>query len=81
MAVGAGLRKFVPVGGVDGGEGGEGVDGGVEAATVMTVCLSSDRRVVDEPTAARFLDTFRGYVICLNRFIFIYFSEIVSNIV
>ena len=66
------MRKFVPTEAASGGatsatsegSGGAGEEGGagVEAATVMTVCLSSDRRVVDEATAARFLDTFRGYI-------------------
>ena len=59
MAVGGGIHRAVPS---SGGADEASSDDALEAATMMTVCLSSDRRVVDEVTAARFLDVFRSYV-------------------
>lgn len=37
-------------------------DGGVEAATMMTVTMSCDHRVIDGATGARFLEQFRRFV-------------------
>ncbi|MBV8798553.1 MAG: 2-oxo acid dehydrogenase subunit E2, partial [Alphaproteobacteria bacterium] len=37
-------------------------DGKIEAATVMTVTLSCDHRVIDGGTGARFLQAFKGFV-------------------
>jgi pyruvate dehydrogenase E2 component (dihydrolipoamide acetyltransferase) len=50
LAVGAGEQRAVVR------------DGKVEAATVMTVTLSCDHRVVDGATGARFLEAFRQFV-------------------
>ena len=50
LAVGGGVNKLVP----DAGD--------VRQVTTMTSRLSSDRRVVDEPTAAAFLQAFAHYV-------------------
>ena len=38
------------------------VDGKVEIATVMTVTMSCDHRVVDGATGARFLQVFKQYI-------------------
>ena len=51
LAVGGGVQKVV-------GDG----DGGAKTVTTMTSRLSADRRVVDEPTAALFLQAFAHYV-------------------
>jgi pyruvate dehydrogenase E2 component (dihydrolipoamide acetyltransferase) len=37
-------------------------DGKIEAATVMTVTMSCDHRVIDGATGARFLQAFKGFV-------------------
>jgi pyruvate dehydrogenase E2 component (dihydrolipoamide acetyltransferase) len=50
LAVGAGEQKPVIV------------NGKVEAATVMTVTMSCDHRVIDGATGARFLQVFKQYV-------------------
>ncbi len=50
LAVGAGEQKAVVVGGK------------VEVATVMTVTMSCDHRVIDGATGARFLQAFKQYV-------------------
>ena len=50
MAVGAGEARAVVR------------DGKIEAATVMTVTLSCDHRVVDGATGARFLDAFKQFI-------------------
>eukprot|EP01039_Chlorochromonas_danica_P009193 gene9193-10153_t len=52
LAVGSGVKKVVPP---------KQADGEPEVATVMTVQLSADRRVVDEALAAQFLQLFRAY--------------------
>jgi pyruvate dehydrogenase E2 component (dihydrolipoamide acetyltransferase) len=50
LAVGAGVEKPVIV------------DGKVEVATVMTVTMSCDHRVIDGATGARFLQVFKQFV-------------------
>jgi pyruvate dehydrogenase E2 component (dihydrolipoamide acetyltransferase) len=50
LAVGAGVEKPVVV------------NGKVEAATVMTVTMSCDHRVIDGATGARFLQVFKQFV-------------------
>jgi pyruvate dehydrogenase E2 component (dihydrolipoamide acetyltransferase) len=50
MAVGAGEARAIVR------------DGKIEAATVMTVTLSCDHRVVDGATGARFLDAFKQFI-------------------
>ncbi len=50
MAVGAGEARAIVR------------DGKVEAATMMTVTLSCDHRVVDGATGARFLDAFKQFI-------------------
>jgi len=50
LAVGMGEARAVAVGGK------------VEAATMMTVTLSCDHRVIDGATGARFLQVFKGYI-------------------
>jgi pyruvate dehydrogenase E2 component (dihydrolipoamide acetyltransferase) len=50
LAVGAGERRAVVVGGK------------VEIATVMTVTMSCDHRVIDGATGARFLQVFKQYI-------------------
>ncbi|MBV9991186.1 MAG: pyruvate dehydrogenase complex dihydrolipoamide acetyltransferase [Alphaproteobacteria bacterium] len=50
LAVGAGESRAVVVGGK------------VEAATMMTVTMSCDHRVIDGATGARFLEAFKQYV-------------------
>ena len=50
LAVGAGEQRAI----VRGGK--------VEAATVMTVTMSCDHRVIDGATGARFLQAFKGYI-------------------
>ena len=50
LAVGGGVNKLT----MDNGD--------VKQVTTMTSRLSSDRRVVDEPTAAAFLQAFAHYV-------------------
>jgi pyruvate dehydrogenase E2 component (dihydrolipoamide acetyltransferase) len=50
LAVGAGEQKAVVV------------NGKVEVATVMTVTMSCDHRVIDGATGARFLQVFKQYV-------------------
>ena len=50
LAVGAGIEKPVIV------------DGKVEVATVMTVTMSCDHRVIDGATGARFLQVFKQFV-------------------
>lgn len=52
LAIGSGVKKVVPP---------KQADGEPEVATVMTVQLSADRRVVDEALAAQFLQLFRAY--------------------
>jgi pyruvate dehydrogenase E2 component (dihydrolipoamide acetyltransferase) len=37
-------------------------DGKIESATVMTVTMSCDHRVIDGATGARFLQTFKGFI-------------------
>ena len=51
LAVGAGERRAVVTG-----------SGTIEAATVMTVTLSCDHRVIDGALGARLLAAFRGYI-------------------
>jgi pyruvate dehydrogenase E2 component (dihydrolipoamide acetyltransferase) len=50
LAVGAGEQRAVVV------------DGKVEVATVMTVTMSCDHRVIDGATGARFLQAFKQFV-------------------
>ena len=50
LAVGAGEERAVVV------------DGKVEAATMMTVTMSCDHRVIDGATGAKFLQTFKGFI-------------------
>jgi len=50
LAVGAGVEKAIIV------------DGKVEAATVMTVTMSCDHRVIDGATGSRFLQVFKQFV-------------------
>jgi len=50
LAVGAGVEKAIIV------------DGKVEAATVMTVTMSCDHRVIDGATGSKFLQVFKQYV-------------------
>ena len=38
------------------------MDGKVEAATVMTVTMSCDHRVIDGATGSRFLQVFKQFV-------------------
>ncbi len=54
LAVGAGITKIAPPK--------AGGDGKPRTVTTMTVQLSSDRRVVDEATAAQFLQVFQKYL-------------------
>ena len=58
LAVGGGVRRIVPTPYVDG------VDEQQKPTikTIMTARLSSDRRVVDEATAALFLSAFKHYI-------------------
>lgn len=58
LAVGGGVRKVVPTPFVDGAK--EQVKPSIK--TIMTARLSSDRRVVDEATAALFMSAFRRYI-------------------
>lgn len=58
MAVGGGTKRIVPTPYVDGAE--EQVKPSTK--TIMTARLSADRRVVDEATAALFLQAFRQYM-------------------
>jgi len=51
LAVGRGASKVVPT-----------PDGKVKITTKMTVSLSADRRVVDEPLASQFLQAFNCYI-------------------
>ena len=37
-------------------------DGKVESATLMTVTMSCDHRVIDGATGARFLQAFKGFI-------------------
>jgi pyruvate dehydrogenase E2 component (dihydrolipoamide acetyltransferase) len=50
LAVGAGEQRAVAV------------DGKLEIATIMTVTMSCDHRVVDGATGARFLQAFKGFI-------------------
>jgi len=50
LAVGAGEQRAVVK------------DGKVEAATIMTVTMSCDHRVIDGATGARFLQAFKGFI-------------------
>jgi pyruvate dehydrogenase E2 component (dihydrolipoamide acetyltransferase) len=50
LAVGAGEQRAVVK------------DGAVEVATVMTVTMSCDHRVIDGATGARFLAAFKGFI-------------------
>mmetsp|Transcript_23177 Transcript_23177/g.54705 ORF Transcript_23177/g.54705 Transcript_23177/m.54705 type:complete len:538 (+) Transcript_23177:307-1920(+) len=58
LAVGGGVRRIVPTPYVDGAE--EQAKPAIK--TIMTARLSSDRRVVDEATAALFMAAFRHYI-------------------
>lgn len=58
LAVGGGVRKIVPTPYVDGAE----EQAKPSIKTIMTARLSSDRRVVDEATAALFMSAFRHYI-------------------
>lgn len=58
MAVGGGIRKIVPTPYVDGAE----EQAKPTIKTIMTARLSSDRRVVDEATAALFMSAFKHYI-------------------
>lgn len=58
LAVGGGVRRVVPTPYVDGAE--EQAKPAIK--TIMTARLSSDRRVVDEATAALFMSAFRHYI-------------------
>jgi len=58
LAVGGGIRKIVPTPYVDGAE--EQTKPSIK--TIMTARLSSDRRVVDEATAALFMSAFKHYI-------------------
>eukprot|EP00536_Pseudo-nitzschia_multiseries_P002034 jgi/Psemu1/251247/estExt_Genewise1Plus.C_270042 len=58
LAVGGGVRKIVPTPYVDGAE----EQAKPTIKTIMTARLSSDRRVVDEATAALFMSAFRHYI-------------------
>ena len=58
LAVGGGVRKIVPTPYVDGAEH----QAKPSIKTIMTARLSSDRRVVDEATAALFMSAFRHYI-------------------
>lgn len=61
LAVGGGISRIAPPKAVAAEEGAAApVDLPVE--TTMTVQLSSDRRVLDDATAARFLQVFRSYI-------------------
>jgi pyruvate dehydrogenase E2 component (dihydrolipoamide acetyltransferase) len=58
MAVGGGTKRIVPTPYVDGAE----EQAKPSIKTIMTARLSADRRVVDEATAALFLQAFRHYM-------------------
>lgn len=58
LAVGGGTKRIVPTAYVEGAE----EQSKPEIKTVMTARLSADRRVVDEATAALFLQVFRHYM-------------------
>mmetsp|Transcript_19688 Transcript_19688/g.42804 ORF Transcript_19688/g.42804 Transcript_19688/m.42804 type:complete len:536 (-) Transcript_19688:172-1779(-) len=58
LAVGGGVRRIVPTPYVDGAE----EQAKPTIKTIMTARLSSDRRVVDEATAALFMSAFRHYI-------------------
>jgi pyruvate dehydrogenase E2 component (dihydrolipoamide acetyltransferase) len=58
LAVGGGVRKIVPTPYVDGAE----EQAKPSIKTIMTARLSSDRRVVDEATAALFMSAFKHYI-------------------
>eukprot|EP01038_Epipyxis_sp_PR26KG_P011669 gene11669-15625_t len=53
LAVGSGITKITPP--TDGSKK-------LKTKTTVTVQLSGDRRVVDEETASKFLEVFRGYL-------------------
>lgn len=58
LAVGGGVKKIIPTPYVDGAE----EQAKPSIKTIMTARLSSDRRVVDEATAALFMSAFRHYI-------------------
>jgi len=58
LAVGGGVRKIVPTPYVEGAE----EQAKPSIKTIMTARLSSDRRVVDEATAALFMSAFKHYI-------------------
>jgi pyruvate dehydrogenase E2 component (dihydrolipoamide acetyltransferase) len=58
LAVGGGIKRIVPTPHVDGAD----EQRKPEIKTFMTARLSADRRVVDEATAALFLQAFRHYM-------------------
>jgi pyruvate dehydrogenase E2 component (dihydrolipoamide acetyltransferase) len=58
LAVGGGTKRIVPTPFVEGAE----EQSKPEIKTIMTARLSADRRVVDEATAALFLQAFRQYM-------------------
>jgi len=58
LAVGGGVKKIVPTPYVDGAE----EQAKPSIKTIMTARLSSDRRVVDEATAALFMSAFKHYI-------------------
>jgi len=58
LAVGGGVRKIIPTPYVDGAE----EQAKPSIKTIMTARLSSDRRVVDEATAALFMSAFKHYI-------------------
>jgi len=58
LAVGGGVRKIVPTPYVEGAE----EQAKPSIKTIMTARLSSDRRVVDEATAALFMSAFKNYI-------------------
>jgi pyruvate dehydrogenase E2 component (dihydrolipoamide acetyltransferase) len=53
LAVGSGVAKVIPP---------PGLQGKPKVTTTVTVCLSGDRRVVDNAIAAQYLQAFRFYV-------------------
>lgn len=52
LAVGGGVQRVLP----------DGTGTGAKTVTTMTSRLSSDRRVVDEPTAAQFMQAYAFYI-------------------
>eukprot|EP00559_Dactyliosolen_fragilissimus_P000460 CAMPEP_0184860000 /NCGR_PEP_ID=MMETSP0580-20130426/4958_1 /TAXON_ID=1118495 /ORGANISM="Dactyliosolen fragilissimus" /LENGTH=568 /DNA_ID=CAMNT_0027356929 /DNA_START=109 /DNA_END=1815 /DNA_ORIENTATION=+ len=62
LAVGGGTRTIVPTPYMENSKGENVSSNKPGIKTVMTAKLSADRRVVDEPTAALFLQAFRYYL-------------------